>query len=143
MENNILILKEKLENIKKLGGIKLPPDKFCNIGLLFESILGIDKNQLPIADIDGIELKVLKDNSKYPITLFNCSCDGPDFFELNSFVARYGAKDYIYNSTKILYIDLVSTNYTNWGKNLKMKLDIDYNVKNTDHKLNIYNNVFS
>lgn len=26
---------------------------------------------------------------------------------------------------------------------MNLKLDIYYNVKNTDHKLNLYNNVFS
>ena len=72
------------------------------MGLLLEEKLGLESNSFSVADINGIELKVLKKNSIYPITLFNCTCDGPDFFELNRLVNSYGARDYTYPDTKFI-----------------------------------------
>lgn len=128
MEENVIKLKTKLDYIKG-NYIELPSNKFVNVGLLFEKLLGIENNSFSVADIDGIELKVSKNNSLHPITLFSCTCDGPDFFELNRFVNKYGACDTTYKETKILYINLSCSEYTKWGKNLKMKLNIDYNKK--------------
>lgn len=129
MEKNVLNLREKLDHIISNDYIELTDNKFVNIGLLLEKLLGIEINSFSVADIDGIELKVAKINSVHPISLFCCTCDGPDFFELNRLVNKYGARDNVYKETKILYADLVCTKYTNWGKNLKMKLNIDYDKK--------------
>lgn len=128
MDDNILNLKKMLNSIKE-SYIELPSNKFVNVGLLLEHLLGIEINSFSVADIGGIELKVSKQNSVYPITLFSCTCDGPDFFELKRFVNKYGVRDRIYKDTKILYAQLFCTEYTQWGKNLKMKLSIDYNTR--------------
>lgn len=125
MKENILDLKNKIENSILNYYIKLPNNKFTNVGILFEKKLGLESNSFSVADINGIELKVLKKDSIFPITLFNCTCDGPNFFELNRLVNSFGVLDYTYN-TKILYIDLYCNKYSSWGKNLKMKLQIDY-----------------
>lgn len=128
MKENVINLKTKLDYIKD-NYIELPANKFVNVGLLLEQLLGIENNSFSVADIDGIELKVSKNSSFYPITLFSCTCDGPDFFELNRFVNKYGVCDTTYKETKILYANLVCTEYSKWGKNLKMKLNIDYSKK--------------
>lgn len=55
--------------------------------------------------------------------------DGPDFFELNRFVNRFGICDREYTNTKVLSISLSNKEYSMWGRYLKMKLVVDYNRK--------------
>lgn len=100
-----------------------------SVGMLLENKLGIESNELPISDINGIELKTSNIESKYPISLFNCNFDGPDFFETKKFVERFGVYDKNFNNIKVLFISLNSKEYTPWGKKLKMKLYVDYSER--------------
>lgn len=120
----------------------VPRRGFGEIGMLLENQLGIDNNDFSFADIDGIELKTSDCLSKYPISLFSCGCDGPDFFELKRLVERFGVCDYDFPCAKVMYICLSNKEFSNWGKNLKMKLDIDWQkekvfiiVANTNGKI--------
>lgn len=125
----MIFIKNDLYNkIKKLINSEgfLIPDKGCgSVGLLLEEKLGLTNNEFPVADCDGIELKTSNIYSEYPITLFSCTLDGPDFYPLSSFVERFGKLDDKYPQTKVLYIRLSSTQYSNWGKFIKMRLIVD------------------
>ena len=78
-----------------------------------------------MSDFDDIEIKVQSKYSKYPITLFSLTLDGPEPMALQSFVSRYGAYDDQYTNSKVLYITLNAQNYTFWGRTLKMRLFFD------------------
>ena len=126
------ILKEldvKLELIKRKKGLNTFYNGCGRFGLSLEKELGISINDFSVPDINGIEIKTQKINSKYPMSLFNATCDGPDFYELNRLVSRFGACYSKYNNTKVLYIDLSAKEYSYWGRYLKMKLEIDYTKK--------------
>lgn len=125
MKNNYTTLNQKLSIICEKGFIKMNSDKYVNAGLLLEQELGIDTNDFSVADVDGIEIKAVNVSSEYPITLFSCTCDGPDFFELNRLVERFGVRDYMFKNVKILYTKLYADKFTDWGKYLKMKLHVD------------------
>lgn len=119
------ILSNKLNKICNKGFIEMKTEKYTNSGLLLEQELGIQSNDFSVADIDGIEIKAVNVFTDYPITLFSCTCDGPDVFELNRLVERFGVRDYIYKDVKVLYVKLYANEFSNWGKYLKMKLHID------------------
>lgn len=125
MEENILILKEKFEEIKRKGWIKIPRCGYGEAGLFFEKQMGLNNNDFSVADFNGIEIKVKNRNSKYPITLFSNTCDGPDFYEIKRIVQKYGMRDLNYKNAKVLFITLSCNKFSNWGRYLKMKLHID------------------
>lgn len=129
IKNEFQALDKKIKKIKEKGLIAVPNLGSGSVGLLFEKELGLNNNDFAVSDIDGIELKVTKKASCYPISLFSCTCDGPEFFELNRLVDKFGVYDPEYKNTKILYIRLSAKNFTNWGKYLKMKLVVDYKQK--------------
>lgn len=129
MNNNYNLLNHKLNEICEKGFIKMDSDKYINSGLLLERELGIETNDFSVADIDGVEIKAVNIFSKYPITLFSCTCDGPDFFELNRLVEKFGVKDYMFKDVKVLSTKLYANKFTEWGKYLKMKLLVDRHNK--------------
>lgn len=99
---------------------------YINAGLLFEGLLDIKPNDFSVPDIDGIEIKVSNKKSNYPISLFSCTFDGKDFFESKHFLDRFGAKDKILPSQKVMYMDVNANAFCFWGRYLKMKLHLDY-----------------
>ena len=129
MEDNYAFLRKKFEEIKNEGCYIIPKNSAGDIGNYFEKLLGLTNNGFPIADFDGIEIKVKSHNSIYPINLFSLTCDGPDFFELKRFVNRFGAKDKDFPQSKVLSIILSATTFNYWGKYLRMKLVIDKNAE--------------
>ena len=118
-------LYNKFEVIKKHGWYVVPERGYGRNGLFFENLLGLYNNDLPIADYNGIELKVQSHFSKYPITLFSLSLDGPTPFEIQRFVNSYGVRDLQYPDKKILYIKLSTKEFSKWGAPLRMKLHFD------------------
>lgn len=129
IKNIVKELEARLELIKQKKGLSTFYNGYGRFGLSLEKELGISINDLPVPDINGVEIKTQKVNCKYPMSLFNATCDGPDFYELNRLVSRFGACYSKYNKTKVLYIDLSAKEYSYWGKYLKMKLQIDYKNK--------------
>ena len=59
------------------------------LGYEIEKKLGIDKNELPIADFFGIEIKCVYERSIYPIKLFSSEFDGPNVMEAKVLFDKY------------------------------------------------------
>ena len=116
-------LKNKISILKKEGWFVVRRRGFGEVGLLVEEKLDLCKNDFSIPDFEGIELKVKKYSSLYPLTMFSCTCDGPSFFELKSIVEKFGIKSK--NNLKVLFITLSTIKYSDWGRYLKMKLVVD------------------
>ena len=86
----------------------------------------MSKNNFSVPDFNNsIELKLKKDRSITPITLFNATFDGKDLFELKRIRNKYGVKHKIFNDVKVLSISLNGKRFSNWGNYLKMKLCVD------------------
>lgn len=126
MKENILRLNKKIDEIKARGWILVPRRGYGEVGLLFESLLGITSNEFSVPDFDGIEIKVQNRISKFPLTLFSCTCDGPNFYEIKRIVDKYGIINKKYDNAKSLFISLSCTSFSNWGRYLKMKLYVDH-----------------
>lgn len=125
MNKSIYNLENSFEKIKKMGWIPVPKRGYGENGMIFENLLGIKCNDLPVADYDGVELKVQSKFSKFPITLFSLNLDGPSLFEIQRIVNRYGAFDYMFPASKVMYIVLNAKDFSSWGRSLKMKLCCD------------------
>ncbi len=68
---NLKELENKLREIKSMGYIPSRRKGPTGIGYTFESLLGIDENNLPIPDIGGrVEIKTIRKDSQSLITLF-------------------------------------------------------------------------
>lgn len=76
--------------IKEKGWIKSLYKGNNGIGLTFESLLGIDKNELEIPDYNGIELKTKRYSSFSYITLFSCKPEGRYYHEVERIKDKYG-----------------------------------------------------
>lgn len=124
MQDEFTLLKMKIEMIKNKNWIKLNGHGYGEPGMLFEKELGLNNNDFSVPDFNSIEIKVKSRASKYPITLFSSTCDGPSFYELKRIVKKYGIKDINFNN-KFLFITLSGKNFAYWGRFLKMKLHID------------------
>lgn len=122
-------LLKKFDEINSKDWLIVPRHGYGENGLFFEELLGIERNDLSIPDYYDIELKVQSKYSSFPITLFSHTLDGPEPMALQAFVSRYGARDYVYNDAKVIYLKLNALSFTSWGKTLKMKLHCDNKKK--------------
>lgn len=129
MKENFNTLNTKFEAIREKGWIMIPRKGFGEVGMKFEKELGLSNNDFPIADFNGIEIKVKNKNSNYPISLFSCTCDGPELYELKRIVQKFGICYTDNSDTKLLYITLSGRYFSYWGKYLKMKLHVDRRKK--------------
>lgn len=67
---NLEEFKQKFQELKDKGFVKSLRKGSTGIGLTFETLMGLDENNLAFPDIDGIEIKAHRNNSKSMITLF-------------------------------------------------------------------------
>ena len=121
MEQNIEEFALKFTEIKNLNWIEGTSNGKGNVGITFENIIGKERENSPIADYNGIEIKTsLKYNSRLNITLFSATFDGPYIFGTQYLKDQYGWSDKVLsqnkmmgsisgkNGTQTLYIPLTS-----------------------------------
>ena len=85
---------EKLTMISEMGWIRnRRSGNVGGIGNTLEDLLGIEENNLKIADYFGYEIKVQRKNSSALLTLFHCEPDPREVrFVPNVFLPLYGWK---------------------------------------------------
>ena len=105
MHNEILELKEKFYNIKKMGWIKSDTNNTSGIGNTFERLIGIEKNELEIPDFNTIEIKTKTQYSDSYTTLFSCTPTGPHYHEVERLKDLYG-----YPDSKLKNYNVLNTN---------------------------------
>jgi len=95
-----------------------------SVGLTFEALLNKNPDSMYFPDYYGIEIKCSQRFSRYPITLFSLSFDGPGLYEMNRLITTYGQIDIQYNE-KYQFQGLICTNkYTQINNNyFKLKID--------------------
>lgn len=112
-----LLLSEFIKLAKK-GYVKGVNNITNSVGLTFESQLGKKPDSDYLPDYNGIELKCTTRFSRYPISLFSKSFDGPNDFEMNRLLKTYGKKDIQFEGKFQLFgvvrtrrLTLINSNY--------------------------------
>lgn len=125
----------KFLKIKDKGWIESLRKGTTGIGYTFETLIGKPEESFPIADFEGIEIKVKRRYSKGKITLFNATPDN-EVFATKRIYNQYSVcnKNFRYNKTFMINVN--AKNMTKYGYH-KFKLEIDY--ENKKIVLNIYN----
>lgn len=123
-------LKEKFIKINKKGYIKgLKQNNKGNVGLTFELLIGKDNDEFPIADYNGIEIKV-KNNFGYRyITLFSLVPSNCFGIELKKLRNNYGYFDTTYKNKKILMKSVFANKKVFLDNSFSFELKIKYNIK--------------
>ena len=136
MKENFQELKEKFNEIKNLGWVKSTSHGNGNVGLTFETLLGKERENFPVADYKGIEIKTSIEYYSRPyITLFSSSPDGKYIFQTNILKEKYGKKDNTLKNSKKFYARITGNKFKKIN-NYYMKLNINY--KNKKIILEIY-----
>ena len=99
-------LVKKFKMISKMKCIKGVNNLTNSVGLTFESLLDKKVDSLYFPDYKGIEIKCTQRFSRYPITLFTSTFDGPEMYEMNTILQKYGKNDSFYRDKKTLKNDL-------------------------------------
>lgn len=95
------------------------------VGLTFEKEIGKPADSMFFPDYRGIEIKCTQRYSRYPITLFSTSFDGPSFYEMNRLLQKYGKQDITYKDKKILISRLENNKKILVNDKYYFKLKID------------------
>ncbi|MBE6140151.1 MAG: hypothetical protein E7172_01260 [Firmicutes bacterium] len=107
MSNNMLNLLSVFSKIVNKKWIKGINNNKNSVGLTFERLIGknVDSDFLP--DYRDIEIKCSQRYSRFPIHLFDKAFDGPNAFETNEILKKYGSKYKIVPNKKYLKVDLL------------------------------------
>ncbi len=133
--DNFFKLKNKINEIKKLGWIKCE-NSYSNIaGIKFEKLLGKEIENFPIPDFNGIEIKTKCKSSKSKITLFSATPDS-FLFENKRIVELYGYPDKQLPQYKVLNNHVSSKTLTYIGNNHNLGIEVDW--ENRKVILNVY-----
>lgn len=124
-DRNIKDLKDKFIEIQKLNWIKGSSNGRGNVGITFENILGKERENFPIADYNGIEIKTSTNyhRNRY-ITLFSAAPDGPYIYQNQILRDKFGWLNK--NNEKIFYSRITANKYTKITNKYYMKVEISY-----------------
>lgn len=126
MKKNIEELNKKFKKIQSMGWIEATSHGNGNVGITFENIIGKERENFPIADYNGIEIKTNIKTAKRPyMTLFSSAPDGKYLFQTQLLKEKYGKPDNTYNEYKVFYGRITANKYTRINK-YYMKLEINY-----------------
>ncbi len=127
MQENIEELMLKFMKIKNLNWIEGTSHGKGNVGITFENLIGKERENFPIADYNGIEIKTsLKYNSRLNLNLFSATFDGPYIYGIQYLKNQYGWNDKKLPNYKIFYATVSATKLTQVNTHYLMKLEIDY-----------------
>lgn len=132
MEQGFLDLAEEFRKIKKKGYVESVSIYRSRAGDTFEQLLGKERDELFLADFEGIEIKTKKGYSKSPVTLFSANPDDEYYFSLKRLLENYGIMK---NGMPNMLLEVSSNKYTYYNKHC-FKLEVDW--QNMLLKLNIY-----
>lgn len=128
---NLLV---KFLNVKEKGWIESLRKGTTGIGYTFETLIGKKEETFPIADFQGIEIKVKRRYSKGNITLFNAAPDN-EVYATKRIYKQYSIQNKNFNYYNTFMINVKTTEMKKYGKHL-FNLSVDYNNKII--RLNIY-----
>jgi len=89
---NLEEFKQKFQELRNKGFVKSLRKGPTGVGLTFETLMGVEENNLALPDIDGVEIKAHRDNSKSMITLFTFNKKAWQINPLEA-IRKYGSYD--------------------------------------------------
>lgn len=89
---NLEEFKQKFQELKDKGFVKSLRKGPTGVGFTFETLMGIKENNLALPDINRIEIKAHRDNSKNMITLFTFNRKAWQIPPLEA-IRKYGSYD--------------------------------------------------
>lgn len=101
-KENLIKLKDKFDEVKKMGWIKSIRKGSTGIGATFENIMGLSENSFEIPDFNGIEIKTKRNYSNSYTSLFNYSPEGKYCYEIDKLKDKFGYPDKILKNCKVL-----------------------------------------
>lgn len=134
--NSIEELIDKFKEIAKQRWIPSVNNYSNGVGLTFEKLINKNPDSMFFPDYYGIEIKCTTRFSRYPISLFTKSFDGPSFYEMNRLVEKYGTADVKYKDKKILMPSIKVNEKT--LVNNKYYFEIKVNREQAKLILNVY-----
>lgn len=126
MEENYKLLWQKFQEIRKMNWVKSRYRSKGSSGLTFEYLLGKERENFPVPDYYGIEVKVRNYYSKAKITLFSTVPDGRYVFEIKRLVENFGYPDKNLRSSNLLIGEISAVEKKFIGKNYQFQLHVDY-----------------
>ncbi len=106
-------------------------ESVCNdtggVGLTFEKLLDKKADSMFFPDYYGTEIKCTTRYSRYPISLFTKSFDGPLLYEMNRILEKYGKNDRLYHDKKLLNANLKVNEKVLVNNKYFFELKLDYN----------------
>ena len=126
MNNDFNEIINLFKKINERGYIKGKNNNLLNsCGLTFESLLNKKADSMFFPDYKNIEIKCKQRYSRYDISLFTISFDGPYLFESNYLLETYGIENTKYNNQKELFINFKFKEKVLVG-NFYFELDLNY-----------------
>lgn len=131
----MLDLYNKFLKIRKMRYVESINKEYYAVGETFEQLLGKNRDDFPIADYNGIELKVTPAYTNGEVSLFSAEPDGKYLFANENLVEKYG---YNKKNSEVKFFHLVVTGnkQVRYIKHF-FRLRIDY--INEEIVLDVYN----
>ena len=145
MQEEIKSLNKQFERIRDIGWIKERTKGLGSCGYTFERLLDKSEDDFPVPDYNNIEIKVMNDNTKTNLHLFNLTPDGDYLFPIKRLLYEIGCPEKDDRTKKRLYVTLNATNYKKLVFGRKAKIVVNYEkekieliiLNNKDEDINI------
>lgn len=129
MNNSIIELVKKFELIKNNQWIESESKGPSGIGITFEKYIGKDKDNLPVSDFKGVEIKTCNYLSKFYISLFNSTPKSKNNKSIKDLVQKYGYPDKTFKQYNILQGNIYADCCNLIGSNYIFRLDVNKQEK--------------
>ena len=138
MKDEIISLKTEFEKIKSMGWVKEKRKSKGSCGYTFECLLKKEEDDFPIPDYNDIEIKVMNDNTKTNLHLFNLVPDGDYLFPIKRILYEIGCPGKENRDERRLYRTFCAKEETKLVFGKKGIIHVNYEEKKVE--LLIYNN---
>lgn len=130
MEQEFNEIIDEFIKINKKGYVNSINNNLNNsCGLTLEHLLGKKADNMFFPDFNGVEIKTTTRFSRYNISLFSISFDGPYLFESNNLLEKYGKNDAEFLNKKTLFVNLKFNEKVLVNDKYYFELKIDYETK--------------
>lgn len=145
MQEEIKSLNKQFERIRDIGWIQERTKGLGSCGYTFERLLEKSEDDFPVPDYNNIEIKVMNDNTKTNLHLFNLTPDGDYLFPIKRLLYEIGCPEKDDRTKRKLYVTLNATNYKKLVFGRKAKISVNYEkekieliiLNNKDEDINI------
>lgn len=126
MYDELKALQDKFEVIKQKGWIKEIRKSLGSCGNTFESLLAKEENDFPVPDYENIEIKVMNDNAKTNLHLFNLTPDGEYLYPIKRILSELGCPDKDNKNEKRFYQSFNAISYNKLIYGRRAKINVNY-----------------